>query len=176
VEQKKTPEWRRGPAGPRTLCNACGLKLNKKKRKIAEMEANEATNESLAKKSKNTPQKEQKTKKSSCKKEQTSPIKQDHYMTDKFLSNLTCPNTNERFELYQNNLQKKEIDFHNSTVLSQNVQVHEPSYYQQHIGNEEDSEYFLGRYGYEIDDDFGYFDFENNKENHSPLITLTVNN
>jgi hypothetical protein len=25
-----TPEWRRGPNGPRTLCNACGLKQNKK--------------------------------------------------------------------------------------------------------------------------------------------------
>ncbi|THU79871.1 hypothetical protein K435DRAFT_638677, partial [Dendrothele bispora CBS 962.96] len=29
-----TPEWRRGPMGPRTLCNACGLvyaKLMKKR-------------------------------------------------------------------------------------------------------------------------------------------------
>jgi len=25
-----TPEWRKGPEGPRTLCNACGLKLNKR--------------------------------------------------------------------------------------------------------------------------------------------------
>lgn len=26
----ETPEWRRGPAGPRTLCNACGLQFAKK--------------------------------------------------------------------------------------------------------------------------------------------------
>ncbi|WVQ79127.1 hypothetical protein IAT38_001222 [Cryptococcus sp. DSM 104549] len=37
----KTPEWRRGPMGPRTLCNACGLvhmKLQRKKRKAEEKE------------------------------------------------------------------------------------------------------------------------------------------
>merc|ERR1712137_28870 len=28
----ETPEWRRGPNGPRTLCNACGLKWAKKRR------------------------------------------------------------------------------------------------------------------------------------------------
>jgi len=28
----ETPEWRRGPDGPRTLCNACGLKWAKKRR------------------------------------------------------------------------------------------------------------------------------------------------
>jgi len=28
----ETPEWRRGPDGPRTLCNACGLKWAKKQR------------------------------------------------------------------------------------------------------------------------------------------------
>eukprot|EP01088_Endostelium_zonatum_P021478 TRINITY_DN84_c2_g1_i2.p1 TRINITY_DN84_c2_g1~~TRINITY_DN84_c2_g1_i2.p1 ORF type:complete len:451 (-),score=222.29 TRINITY_DN84_c2_g1_i2:118-1470(-) len=27
---KETPEWRRGPAGPKTLCNACGLQYTKK--------------------------------------------------------------------------------------------------------------------------------------------------
>ncbi|WWC60299.1 uncharacterized protein I303_102868 [Kwoniella dejecticola CBS 10117] len=35
----ETPEWRRGPMGPRTLCNACGLvhmKLQRKKRKAEE--------------------------------------------------------------------------------------------------------------------------------------------
>ncbi|ORX88039.1 hypothetical protein K493DRAFT_341414, partial [Basidiobolus meristosporus CBS 931.73] len=34
-----TPEWRKGPLGPRTLCNACGLiwaKLSKKKAKEAQ--------------------------------------------------------------------------------------------------------------------------------------------
>ncbi|CAD6591362.1 MAG: hypothetical protein TREMPRED_000072 [Tremellales sp. Tagirdzhanova-0007] len=35
----ETPEWRRGPMGPRTLCNACGLvhmKLQRKRRKMEE--------------------------------------------------------------------------------------------------------------------------------------------
>ncbi|WRT65692.1 uncharacterized protein IL334_002637 [Kwoniella shivajii] len=35
----ETPEWRRGPMGPRTLCNACGLvhmKLQRKKKKAEE--------------------------------------------------------------------------------------------------------------------------------------------
>jgi len=37
----KTPEWRRGPTGPATLCNACGLKFTKtlqqeRKRKFLE--------------------------------------------------------------------------------------------------------------------------------------------
>jgi hypothetical protein len=27
----KTPEWRRGPKGPKTLCNACGIKCSKRK-------------------------------------------------------------------------------------------------------------------------------------------------
>ena len=27
-----TPEWRRGPEGPRTLCNACGLRYLKVKK------------------------------------------------------------------------------------------------------------------------------------------------
>eukprot|EP01103_Thecamoeba_quadrilineata_P005883 TRINITY_DN15630_c0_g1_i1.p1 TRINITY_DN15630_c0_g1~~TRINITY_DN15630_c0_g1_i1.p1 ORF type:complete len:348 (-),score=61.17 TRINITY_DN15630_c0_g1_i1:46-1089(-) len=34
----QTPEWRRGPDGPRTLCNACGLKLKKKVKKGSEKE------------------------------------------------------------------------------------------------------------------------------------------
>lgn len=29
----ETPEWRRGPDGPRTLCNACGLRYAKRKRR-----------------------------------------------------------------------------------------------------------------------------------------------
>lgn len=28
-----TPEWRRGPDGPRTLCNACGLRWSRNKKK-----------------------------------------------------------------------------------------------------------------------------------------------
>ncbi|ORY27434.1 hypothetical protein BCR39DRAFT_538007 [Naematelia encephala] len=38
----ETPEWRRGPMGPRTLCNACGLvhmKLQRKRRKQEEKAA-----------------------------------------------------------------------------------------------------------------------------------------
>jgi len=30
--RKDTPEWRKGPAGPATLCNACGLQWAKKMR------------------------------------------------------------------------------------------------------------------------------------------------
>ncbi|KAJ3145598.1 blue light receptor [Geranomyces variabilis] len=30
-----SPEWRKGPAGPKTLCNACGLAFSKKQRKIS---------------------------------------------------------------------------------------------------------------------------------------------
>ncbi|BFG43466.1 hypothetical protein CerSpe_297400 [Prunus speciosa] len=29
-----TPLWRGGPAGPRTLCNACGIKYRKRKRAL----------------------------------------------------------------------------------------------------------------------------------------------
>lgn len=31
-----SPEWRRGPEGPKTLCNACGLRRSKAKKKAAE--------------------------------------------------------------------------------------------------------------------------------------------
>ncbi|GER44314.1 GATA transcription factor 16 [Striga asiatica] len=30
----KTPLWRGGPAGPKSLCNACGIKYNKKRRQL----------------------------------------------------------------------------------------------------------------------------------------------
>ncbi|ORY01548.1 hypothetical protein K493DRAFT_334925 [Basidiobolus meristosporus CBS 931.73] len=43
-----TPEWRKGPLGPRTLCNACGLiwaKLSKKKAKEAQMTAKNGKSE-----------------------------------------------------------------------------------------------------------------------------------
>ncbi|KAI0372989.1 GATA-domain-containing protein [Pilatotrama ljubarskyi] len=33
-----SPEWRKGPQGPKTLCNACGLRWAKKARKNGEME------------------------------------------------------------------------------------------------------------------------------------------
>ncbi|CDU25390.1 uncharacterized protein SPSC_05283 [Sporisorium scitamineum] len=41
-QAKETPEWRKGPMGPRTLCNACGLlyaKLTKRKQQEAEAAA-----------------------------------------------------------------------------------------------------------------------------------------
>ncbi|GAV63056.1 GATA domain-containing protein [Cephalotus follicularis] len=36
-----TPMWRRGPFGPKTLCNACGIKYRKEEEK---RRTNEATN------------------------------------------------------------------------------------------------------------------------------------
>lgn len=30
----RTPLWRGGPAGPKSLCNACGIKYNKKRREL----------------------------------------------------------------------------------------------------------------------------------------------
>lgn len=39
----KTPEWRRGPCGPRTLCNACGLRYAKRNKKKKEEELAAAT-------------------------------------------------------------------------------------------------------------------------------------
>ncbi|KAJ6329079.1 hypothetical protein OIU77_010702 [Salix suchowensis] len=30
----RTPCWRGGPAGPRTLCNACGIRQRKKRRAV----------------------------------------------------------------------------------------------------------------------------------------------
>jgi hypothetical protein len=41
----ETPEWRRGPEGPRTLCNACGLnfaKIVKKRKAEEEMQSSQA--------------------------------------------------------------------------------------------------------------------------------------
>lgn len=42
---KKTPEWRRGPDGRRTLCNACGLFYSKMIKKYGLKEANTTMNE-----------------------------------------------------------------------------------------------------------------------------------
>ena len=36
---QETPEWRRGPDGSHTLCNACGLRFSKLMRKKGEEEA-----------------------------------------------------------------------------------------------------------------------------------------
>lgn len=34
----QSPEWRAGPEGPKTLCNACGLAYYKKNKKLAQAE------------------------------------------------------------------------------------------------------------------------------------------
>ncbi|EEF47310.1 GATA transcription factor 16 isoform X2 [Ricinus communis] len=34
----RTPCWRSGPAGPKTLCNACGIRYRKKSRRILGVE------------------------------------------------------------------------------------------------------------------------------------------
>jgi DNA-directed RNA polymerase subunit RPC12/RpoP len=35
-----SPEWRKGPSGPKTLCNACGLRWAKKEKKRMGKEGN----------------------------------------------------------------------------------------------------------------------------------------
>lgn len=42
-----TPEWRRGPLGPRTLCNACGLVYAKMMKKRAREKAKQADRKSV---------------------------------------------------------------------------------------------------------------------------------
>ncbi|KAI9321606.1 GATA zinc finger-domain-containing protein [Dichotomocladium elegans] len=44
----ETPEWRRGPDGARTLCNACGLHYAKLIRKKAAAAASVATQQELS--------------------------------------------------------------------------------------------------------------------------------
>ncbi|KAF9677953.1 hypothetical protein SADUNF_Sadunf08G0161500 [Salix dunnii] len=48
----KTPLWRGGPAGPKSLCNACGIRSRKKKRDILGLNKG-ATNDKRAKKGNN---------------------------------------------------------------------------------------------------------------------------
>ncbi|KAJ6769392.1 hypothetical protein OIU74_022944 [Salix koriyanagi] len=48
----KTPLWRGGPAGPKSLCNACGIRSRKKKRDILGLNKG-ATNDKRAKKGSN---------------------------------------------------------------------------------------------------------------------------
>lgn len=40
---RETPEWRRGPDGSHTLCNACGLRFSKMERKKRTEEGPEVT-------------------------------------------------------------------------------------------------------------------------------------
>jgi hypothetical protein len=46
----RTPQWREGPCGPKTLCNACGVKLVRKNRGTAEAKRRTATPASSAEK------------------------------------------------------------------------------------------------------------------------------
>ncbi|KAE8706182.1 GATA transcription factor 15 [Hibiscus syriacus] len=48
----KTPLWRGGPAGPKSLCNACGIRSRKKRRSIIGLKKAE---ENKSKKSSNSP-------------------------------------------------------------------------------------------------------------------------
>ncbi|KAK4283410.1 hypothetical protein QN277_000362 [Acacia crassicarpa] len=48
----KTPLWRGGPAGPKSLCNACGIRSRKKKRAILGMSKG-STEEKKGKRSSN---------------------------------------------------------------------------------------------------------------------------
>ena len=47
----ETPEWRRGPDGARTLCNACGLHYAKLTRKIGSSKSNGGNGSNLRPKS-----------------------------------------------------------------------------------------------------------------------------
>ncbi|CAK7323101.1 unnamed protein product [Dovyalis caffra] len=48
----KTPLWRGGPAGPKSLCNACGIRSRKKKRDVLGLNKG-AANDKRAKKGSN---------------------------------------------------------------------------------------------------------------------------
>ncbi|KAI3449425.1 hypothetical protein Pfo_006090 [Paulownia fortunei] len=39
----RTPLWRGGPAGPKSLCNACGIKYNKKRRQLLGLDTGRTT-------------------------------------------------------------------------------------------------------------------------------------
>lgn len=40
----ESPEWRKGPSGPKTLCNACGLRWAKKEKKKSSGNVNNMMN------------------------------------------------------------------------------------------------------------------------------------
>ncbi|MCL7034884.1 hypothetical protein MKW94_020246 [Papaver nudicaule] len=40
-QTSKTPLWRGGPAGPKSLCNACGIRLRKKRSEVLRKEIRE---------------------------------------------------------------------------------------------------------------------------------------
>ncbi|EOX95202.1 hypothetical protein QUC31_004917 [Theobroma cacao] len=45
----RTPLWRGGPAGPRSLCNACGIRHRKKKRALLGLDRDSRTEKSKSK-------------------------------------------------------------------------------------------------------------------------------
>lgn len=49
----RTPLWRSGPSGPKTLCNACGIKYNKKRRQILGIDKSEKKKKMRMSKEKN---------------------------------------------------------------------------------------------------------------------------
>ncbi|XP_021889186.1 GATA transcription factor 15-like [Carica papaya] len=48
----RTPLWRGGPAGPRSLCNACGIRYRKKRRVVLGVNRDQRGEKSQRKKSK----------------------------------------------------------------------------------------------------------------------------
>ncbi|KAI5680502.1 hypothetical protein M9H77_01729 [Catharanthus roseus] len=48
----RTPLWRGGPAGPKSLCNACGIKYNKKRRELLGLDRGRSENNKGKKKKK----------------------------------------------------------------------------------------------------------------------------
>uniref|UniRef100_A0A0E0KL25 GATA-type domain-containing protein n=1 Tax=Oryza punctata TaxID=4537 RepID=A0A0E0KL25_ORYPU len=48
----KTPLWRGGPSGPKSLCNACGIRYRKKRREALGLDAGEGAERQEKKKSK----------------------------------------------------------------------------------------------------------------------------
>ncbi|XP_047311810.1 GATA transcription factor 16-like [Impatiens glandulifera] len=48
----KTPLWRGGPAGPKSLCNACGIRSRKKRRALLGLNKGSVGEEKKSKKSK----------------------------------------------------------------------------------------------------------------------------
>uniref|UniRef100_A0A5B6YK16 Putative GATA transcription factor 16 n=1 Tax=Davidia involucrata TaxID=16924 RepID=A0A5B6YK16_DAVIN len=49
----KTPLWRGGPAGPKSLCNACGIRSRKKRRALLGLNKGPTTEDKKSKKIKN---------------------------------------------------------------------------------------------------------------------------
>ncbi|KAK3166638.1 hypothetical protein QOZ80_1AG0048400 [Eleusine coracana subsp. coracana] len=59
----KTPLWRGGPEGPKSLCNACGIRYRKRRRQALGLEANAEAQDQQQKKNKEDKKKEEGNKK-----------------------------------------------------------------------------------------------------------------